>query len=265
MARENPLRAALGIDVEFPRAGTAAVRVPPWQANLGDDGRIAPGVVLTLLDVALGHAIASRLPEAGSFATVALQVVIHRRWAPGDLLAQGGADALRQDWRETSAQGKVLQPDGLLIASAQGYFARGLPGHRSLSPWTGDRGLWRNFREFLGYAPGGDAIVAPVEARHLNPDGVMHGGAVAALLDGAMRCGLGREGLDDVRLASFSVRYLQPARPGALTLTWQVQRRGRRIHFATASAVGGEGGLVAAADATYVGGEDERGSAEPMP
>ncbi len=252
MARENPFRVALGIDVEFPRVGVATLRVPPWQANLGDDGRIAPGVVLTLLDVALGHAIASRLPEAGSFATVALQILVHRRWPQGELLAHGSAGALRRDWRETSARGKVAQPDGTVVASAQGYFARGPGGQRSLAPWAEDVGQWRNFREFLGYTPDRDTIVAPVAERHLNPDGVMHGGAVAALLDVAMRFGLGREGLDQIRLTSFSVRYLQPARPGRLILIWQVERRGRRIHFARASASGEECGLVAAADATYV-------------
>ena len=252
MARANPFRTALGLDVSFPAPGEAEIHAPPRAGNLDGDGLIAQGVVLTLLDVALGHAIASRLPDATSFATVSLQILIAGSWSAGPLKARGTAEELAADWRETTAMGRVFAPGGGVVATAQGCFVRGVGPGRSLGAEAQPQGQWPSFRELLGCRDEGACLAARVEQRHLNPDGVMHGGAMAALLDEGMRAGLRAEGAGASRLGSFSVRYLLPARPGSLRVTWQLQRRGRRIHFASASAADADGQLLATADATYV-------------
>ena len=251
MGHENPFRTALGLEVTFPAPGETEIAAPLVAGNLAGDGRIAQGVVLTLLDVALGHAIASRLPDATSFATVSLQILVAENWSAQPLLARGEANPIAPDWRDTMATGRVLS-GGRVVATAQGSFARGqgrgtAPRQRPAVP-----AAWRDFRELLGYSLAGESVVARVEHHHLNPDGVMHGGAVAALLDAAMLSGLTSAGSASVRLASFAVRYILPVRVGTVTATWEVQRRGRRIHFAAARLRDGDGHLLAAADATYV-------------
>ncbi len=251
LGQENPFRTALGLEVAFPAPGEAEIAAPLAGGNLAGDGRIAPGVLLTLLDVALGHAIASRLPAATSFATVSLQVLVAENWPAQPCLAWGVAHPIAQDWRDTIATGRVVS-GGRVVATAQGSFARGQGSRTALGPGPAVPAAWRDFRELLGYSLTGESVVARVEHHHLNAEGVMHGGAVAALLDEAMCAGLASAGAGAVRLASFAVRYILPARPGTVTATWEVQRRGRRIHFAAARLRDGDGNLLAVADATYV-------------
>ncbi len=255
MARANPFRSALGLDVSFPGPGQAAIDAPARSGNLGGDGCIAPGVVLTLLDVALGHAVASRLGEPSSFATVSLQILMRSAWPPGPLSALGQAEPLARDWREAAAEGRVLARDGRVVATAQGFFARGGRSGRQLALPVDQGGCFRSLRDLLGLREAEGVSTMAIEHRHVNPDGVMHGGALAAFLDEAMRMGLRQEGADPRRLGSFSIRYLLPARPGTLRAAWQIQRRGRRIHFTSASALGEDGSLLAAADATYLEGD----------
>ncbi len=251
MARLNPFRSALGLRVSFPGPGEARVDAEPGSASLGDDGRIAPGVLLTLLDIALGHAVASRLPEPSSFATVSLQILVRSAWPQGALSAVAGAEPLASDWREASAQGTVYSSGGTPVATAQGFFARGAGAGRHLPP-VQDADRYGSFRELLGARDAEGSVVLAIEHRHLNPDGVMHGGAMAAFLDEAMRAGLRKDGAGPGRLGSFSIRYLLPGRPGALRTLPRVERRGRRIHFASASAVGEDGSVLATAEATYL-------------
>ena len=251
MARLNPFRSALGLRVSFPGPGQARVDADPRPASQGDDGCIAPGVLLTLMDIALGHAVASRLPEPSSFATVSLQILVRSAWPTGRLTAAAGAQPLAPDWREAAAEGTVYSSKGDPVATAQGFFARGAGGGRHLAP-VRDADGFGSFRELLGLRDAEDSLVMAVEHRHLNPDGVMHGGAMAAFLDEAMRAGLRKDGAGPGRLGSFSIRYLLPGRPGALRAFPRVERHGRRIHFASASALGEDGGLLSTAEATYL-------------
>ncbi len=252
MARANPFRAALGLDVSFPVSGQAVVDAPARPGNLGADGRMAPGLVLTLLDVALGHAVAARLPEPSSFATVSLEILVRSPWPEGSLSALGAAEPLAADWREAVADGRVLARDGRIIATAQGLFARGTGQGRAVTLTADAGGTFRNLDELLGFRETDGVLAMAVEQRHLNPDGVMHGGAMVAVLDAAMRTTLERAGAPDVRLGSLSIRYILPAHPGEIRALCHLERRGRRIHFASASAVDGDGSLLAAADATYL-------------
>jgi uncharacterized protein (TIGR00369 family) len=250
MRRENPFRSLLGLAVSFPAVGEARLRAPQRPGNLGPDGRIASGVLLTLLDVSLGHAVASRLQQPGSFATVSLQVVVDADWPAGELVARGSSGEIAAQWRETTAMGEVYAPDGAVVARAQAVFARGEPeGGTTLAAVPATE--FADFGTLLGIARSDGRFTCSVGHRHLNPDGVMHGGAMAAALDEVMRTALTAAGARAMRLQSFSVRYLLPARPGRLEVIPEIQRLGRRIHFAQAVAVGEDGRTLAAADATY--------------
>ena len=78
----------------------------------------------------------------------------------------------------------------------------------------------------------GEAVAAlDVNDRHLNPNGVVHGGVVFTLVDTAM----GRATmsvLDEGRICAsieVAVRYLRPINGGRLVATASVLRAGRRI------------------------------------
>ncbi len=79
--------------------------------------------------------------------------------------------------------------------------------------------------------PGTAVAVLDVDERHLNPNGIVHGGVVFTLVDTAM----GRATLsvldEGCICASIevSVRYLRPVGGGRLVATATVLRAGRRI------------------------------------
>ncbi|MBR12289.1 MAG: hypothetical protein CL442_03950, partial [Acidimicrobiaceae bacterium] len=93
-------------------------------------------------------------------------------------------------------------------------------------------------RSFLDFSidsgeggPGTAVVALAVDDRHLNPNGVVHGGVVFTMVDTAM----GRATLsvlDEGCLCAsieVSVRYLRPVVEGRLVATATVLRAGRRI------------------------------------
>lgn len=95
----------------------------------------------------------------------------------------------------------------------------------------------------------------------LNPNGVVHGGAVCTLVDTAM--GMAATSLLEAgeRCASVElhVRFLETVADGRLEAQAEVIRRGRRLLHLGASVRDGAGLLVATATATFtVIGEGER-------
>ena len=89
---------------------------------------------------------------------------------------------------------------------------------------------------------------------HLNVGGVVHGGAIATLIDVAMgrayASGLG----DDERPVTIEmkVNFLEPARAGQLVATAEVRRRGRMVTVVHAQVVQVEDGeTVAEAMGTF--------------
>ena len=79
--------------------------------------------------------------------------------------------------------------------------------------------------------PGSATAALDVDERHLNPNGVVHGGVVFTLVDTAM----GRATmsiLDEGMICAtieVSVRFLRPATGGRLVATVSVLKPGRRI------------------------------------
>ena len=101
----------------------------------------------------------------------------------------------------------------------------------------------------------GEAVAAlDVDDRHLNPNGVVHGGVVFTLVDTAM----GRATmsvLDEGRICAsieVAVRYLRPISGGRLVATASVLRAGRRIvHLEGRVTVDGDDRPVAVVQASF--------------
>jgi len=101
----------------------------------------------------------------------------------------------------------------------------------------------------------GEAVAAlDVSDRHLNPNGVVHGGVVFTLVDTAM----GRATmsvLEEGRICAsieVAVRYLRPINGGRLVATASVLRAGRRIvHLEGRVTVDGDDRPVAVVQASF--------------
>ena len=101
----------------------------------------------------------------------------------------------------------------------------------------------------------GEAVAAlDVNDRHLNPNGVVHGGVVFTLVDTAM----GRATmlvLEEGRICAsieVAVRYLRPITGGRLVATASVLRAGRRIvHLEGRVTVDGDDRPVAVVQASF--------------
>ncbi len=114
----------------------------------------------------------------------------------------------------------------------------------------------RTFLDFtIDDGIGGEAVAAlDVNDRHLNPNGVVHGGVVFTLVDTAM----GRATmsvLDEGRICAsieVAVRYLRPINGGRLVATASVLRAGRRIvHLEGRVTVDGDDRPVAVVQASF--------------
>jgi uncharacterized protein (TIGR00369 family) len=90
--------------------------------------------------------------------------------------------------------------------------------------------------------------------RHLNPAGVVHGGAIATLIDVAMGRAVASL-IDDDQIPvtiEMKVNYLEPGRPGLLVATAEVRRRGRLFTVVQAEVTQAEdGGSVAESMGTF--------------
>lgn len=66
--------------------------------------------------------------------------------------------------------------------------------------------------------------------RHLNDAGIVHGGAIATLVDCAMGSALASKLNDEAPLTvEAKVNYLEPGREGTLVAIGKVRRRGKRF------------------------------------
>jgi acyl-CoA thioesterase len=103
-------------------------------------------------------------------------------------------------------------------------------------------------------ASAGEVTVAmDVLDRHVNLQGLVHGGMLAILADTA--CGLSiRSAMEPGRLhvtTDMDIHYLAPASPGRLLGRGKAVRVGRSLAFAEASIEDSEGKLLARAQARF--------------
>lgn len=102
--------------------------------------------------------------------------------------------------------------------------------------------------------PGSASWAYQVDPAHYNPNGVLHGGVVMALLDSAMGHAVAAlvvpEGAFNAA-AQISVNFLEPVRSGSIVAHAKVRKRGKRLAVVEAEAVGDDGRVIAIATATH--------------
>jgi len=103
-------------------------------------------------------------------------------------------------------------------------------------------------------APGAATWEYEVKREHFNPNGVLHGGVVMALLDTAMGHAVGAlvapEGAFNAS-AQMNVHFLEPIRAGRITAQAKVRKCGKRLAVVEAEATDDNGVVVAVATATH--------------
>ena len=115
------------------------------------------------------------------------------------------------------------------------------------------------YAKFLGLELGdiGDGTVSihlPVRAELLQNQGVVHGGAVASLIDTASAFAvLTQIDVDErVTTTDLTIHYLRPITSGRMTATARVIRGGRRLFVLSVEVTNDRNVLVATAVTTYI-------------
>lgn len=117
------------------------------------------------------------------------------------------------------------------------------------------------FLDFIGarlveWSPGHARVALPVEPRHLNRSGVVHGGLYAVLVDAAGGlCGLYTGDVAHPRKAftlSLTTSFLDAAGAGTLLATGTQRRSGRRVYFSTVEVTADDGRLVAIGEGSFL-------------
>ncbi len=112
-------------------------------------------------------------------------------------------------------------------------------------------------------------VAGRVEHRHLNINGVVHGGVYATILDTAMGGSVVSllTAEETTATTSLYVEFLRAAREGdTLSARGRVLRRGRHIAFAEGSLVGADGATLSQARGTwYIWSAADRSPPAPAP
>ena len=113
--------------------------------------------------------------------------------------------------------------------------------------------------EVVAASEGSVTVAMDLGDRHVNLQGLVHGGMLAILADTA--CGLAiRSAMTPGRLhvtTDLDIHYLAPARPGRILGHGTAIRVGRSLAFAEASIEDGDGRLLARAQSRFsVGGSE---------
>ena len=103
-------------------------------------------------------------------------------------------------------------------------------------------------------APGTATWEYEVKPEHFNPNGVLHGGVVMALLDTAMGQAVAAlvapEGAFNAS-AQMNVHFLEPIRAGRITARAEVRKCGKRLAVVVAEATDEQGAVLAIATASH--------------
>jgi uncharacterized protein (TIGR00369 family) len=93
-----------------------------------------------------------------------------------------------------------------------------------------------------------------VDPAHYNPNGVLHGGVIMALLDTAMGHAVAAVVAPQGRFnaaAQLNINFLSPVSSGVLRARARVKKMGKRLAVVEADATDDEGRVVAIATATH--------------
>ena len=108
--------------------------------------------------------------------------------------------------------------------------------------------------ELTGDDAGSGVARIDIGAQHQNPNGVVHGAVLFALVDTAMgKATMSVIDEPDTYCASVevSLRFIRPAASGSLVATAEVVKRGRNLVHLEARVVGEEDRLIATSSGTF--------------
>ena len=97
---------------------------------------------------------------------------------------------------------------------------------------------------------GTSTVAIEAAEHHLNPNGSVHGGVLATMIDVAMGTAVATTGGQSPVTVSLAVTYLEPGRPGRLEARARVRKRGKRLMVVEAEVVQ-DGDVVADALGTF--------------
>lgn len=102
--------------------------------------------------------------------------------------------------------------------------------------------------------PGEATLTLPIRPELSQNHGVVHGGAIASLIDTATAFAILSllETEERVTTVDLTISYLRPAVTGTLTATARVLRHGRRLFAVSAEVADASGTLLATALSTYI-------------
>jgi acyl-CoA thioesterase len=104
-------------------------------------------------------------------------------------------------------------------------------------------------------SPGRAELVMPVSDKHTQLAGVVHGGAIASLIDSAVAAAIGELDVPKIGMSTIEmkVNYLAPVLPGdELVADAKIIQTGRKIVVGTIEVFNKKGCLVAFGIATYM-------------
>jgi acyl-CoA thioesterase len=114
------------------------------------------------------------------------------------------------------------------------------------------------FAELLGMRPksmgdGRARFELAVDTKHMNPNGVLHGGVIYSLADTAMGAALFSllDGQDRCSTLEIKMSYLQPVTGGSIAVEASVVQRTKRIGVLEARVFGDGDQMVALATGTF--------------
>jgi uncharacterized protein (TIGR00369 family) len=115
------------------------------------------------------------------------------------------------------------------------------------------------YAKFLGLEldemkPGEASIHLAVRDELRQNQGVVHGGAVASLIDTASAFAVVTQLKPDERVTTtdLTIHYLRPVTAGRLTATARIVRAGRRLFVLSVEVIDGQQKLIATAVTTYI-------------
>lgn len=108
----------LGMDLETVEEGTAAFVLTPDERMLNPLGSVHGGIAATLLDSCMGCAVHTTLPPGGDYTTAQLTVHYLRPMRPGTGQVRAVGTVLHRGRTQSTAEGRLLDADGRLLAHA---------------------------------------------------------------------------------------------------------------------------------------------------
>ncbi|HET9525850.1 MAG TPA: PaaI family thioesterase [Pyrinomonadaceae bacterium] len=108
--------------------------------------------------------------------------------------------------------------------------------------------------QFESAVAGRAVLTLPIRDEHTQNHGVVHGGAIASLIDSAMAFAIIPLLAEDERTTTvdLTIHYLRPLSEGVAKSTARVVRAGRRVIVVSAEVVDHDDRLIATAVSTYL-------------